>query len=396
MQLRKLPILILLVVLFLASACSGGGRGSATPTPLPELVSYEKSVFTVERGPIISEINITGEIQPSKQDDLFFRSGGYVTRVTVKAGDSVKQGDILAELQVDDLMNQLEQARIDLEVSQADFDKRKVELDYSIESARANVVYKQNAVELAKIGLQQAQGIEKTRAQIYLDNAQLDLELAMKALEMAEGQSSVYLEQAVKRSQISVDRLQALIGERQILAPYDGTILKASVRAGQQVDGYVSAFTIGDPTELVIRSAYSYEVASTLTPESPVTFLMQSDSKEGLPVKYLVNFVPLRGVENTNQQVNLTDHLYFSIPENIDHESLPLGRTVFLRITLGQKEDALLVPPAVIREYKGMRFVIVQDGEKRRRVEITSVGLKTNDRWEVTGELVPGEQVIGP
>jgi hypothetical protein len=37
----------------------------------------------------------------------------------------------------------------------------------------------------------------------------------------------------------------------------------------------------------------------------------------------------------------------------------------------------LLLPPAAIREYKGLYFVIVQDGERRRRVEINEIGLKS-------------------
>lgn len=396
MRERTLGLFVLILIILVSSGCGGRLGGEATPTPLPELVSYEKSIFTVERGPIISEMNVVGEIQPSKLDDLFFRSGGYVTRVTVKAGDTVKKGDILAELQVDDLLNQLEQAKIDLEVSQADLEKRKAELAYNQENVQANVIFKRNAVELAKINLQQAQGIEKSRAQIYLENAQLELELAEKSLEQISEASSVYLEQATRRSQLSVDRLQALIEERQIIAPYDGIILKATVRAGQQADGYVSAFTIGDPTNLIIRTSYNYEVASKLTPETPIIMKMQSDDKTGYPVKYLLNFVPERGVENTNQQTNLTDYIYFSFPAEVDGSSLQLGRSVFLSMTMGRKDDALLIPPAAIREYKGLRFVVVQDGDKRRRVEITEVGLKTTERWEVTADLNPGDKIVGP
>jgi multidrug efflux pump subunit AcrA (membrane-fusion protein) len=238
--------------------------------------------------------------------------------------------------------------------------------------------------------------LDRTRAQLALENAQQELALAEKSLELTSTDINIYLEQAVKRSQLAVERLEGLINERQITAPYDGMILRTNIRAGQQVDGYVSAFTIGDPVEMVIRATYESSLASQLTPDSVVNFYATSDSQEGLPVKYLANFVPERGVENTNQQSSMTDYLYFTLPEGLPADQVPVGRSVFLTVVLGQKEDALLLPPAAIREYKGLMFVIVQDGEKRRRVEINEIGLKATDKWEVIADLQEGEQVVGP
>lgn len=127
-----------------------------------------------------------------------------------------------------------------------------------------------------------------------------------------------------------------------------------------------------------------------------VNFFTSSDAKEGYRVNYLANFTPERGVENTNQQSSLTDYLYFSLPADLPKDQLPIGRSVFLTVVLGQKDDALLLPPAAIRDYKGLMFVIVQEGEKRRRVEINEIGLKATDKWEVIADLQVGEQVVGP
>ena len=71
---KTLSTLWLVTSLFaiLLTSCGAASRGKATPTPLPPMVSYEKSVFTVEIGPIVSEKKIYGEIVPSTQDDLYF------------------------------------------------------------------------------------------------------------------------------------------------------------------------------------------------------------------------------------------------------------------------------------------------------------------------------------
>lgn len=379
-----------------AAACAPGSGGNATPTPLPPLVSYEKSIFIVERGSIVSEKKIVADIVPSKQDDLFFRSSGYVTRVAVKAGDVVKQGDVLAELDVNDLLNQLQQARIDLEVAQADLAKNKAQHAYDLEKAKADVIILQKQVELGKIAVQQSLGIEREKAQLNLEITQQNLAVAQQALQMASEDIDPYLEQAVKRSELSVQRLEGLVAEKQIAAPYDGTILKSSVRAGQQVDAYFSAFSIGDPGKLVLRAAYDADLASQLTVDSTVNLYLSSDATNGYKVSYLLNYRPERGVQNTNQQSDLTDYLYFSLPTDLPQNQIPMGRSVFLNIVLGKKDNALLLPPAAIREYKGLKYVIVQEGDKNRRVEINEIGLKATDKVEVIADLKEGDKVLGP
>jgi HlyD family secretion protein len=397
MKRKRLFLAIGLIgIAILITACGGSGNGNPTPTPIPQLVNYDNAIFTVERGPIVEETRLIGNIVPTKQDDLFFRSSGFVTRVAFKEGESFKQGDILAELQVDDLLNQLEQSRIDLEVSQANLADYNVQQEYNLQKAESEVKIWEKRVELAELTLDSASGTNnKQRAQIDLDITNENLLLAKQALQLLKDESNPYLEQAVKRSQLAVQRLESLIQERQITAPYDGIVLKSSIRAGQQIDAFETAFKIGDPTNMIISVPYDYELATTLNEETPVYFYLNADDEEGLPVKYVTGFQPERGEQNVNQAVT-TDNLYFSLPEGLTADQIPSGRNYIMQVILGQKEDALLLAPAAIREYKGLNFVIVLDGERRRRAEIYEIGLKSPDRWEIVGDLEEGDQVLGP
>jgi len=54
------------------TGCAAGGQYTATPTPLPQIASSHNIIFTVERGPIISEKEVAGEIVPDHQDKLYF------------------------------------------------------------------------------------------------------------------------------------------------------------------------------------------------------------------------------------------------------------------------------------------------------------------------------------
>ncbi len=389
-------IVSVLFVLSLLAACAPGGSGSATPTPLPAVVSYEKSVFTVQMGPIVEEKKIVGEIVPSKQEELFFRTSGYVTRVSVKQGDMIKEGTILAEMQVDDILNQLQQARIDLEVAQSNQAKDIAQRQFDIEKAKADVVVAQRRLELAKIDTLRAGGLDREKAQLNQDIAEQNLALAEASLKLVSDDSNPYTEQAVKRSQLSVERLEGLLAERQIVAPFDCVVLRSIVRPGQQVDAFFVTFVVGDPTNLIVRSALDYDLNKVMTKATEVSLYINADDETGYPVEYLPNFLPVSANADTNTRSSGSDYMYFTLPQDIAQADLPVGRSIFLKVILGRKDNVLLLPPAAIREYKGLMFVIVQDGDKRRRVEINKVGLKATDKWEIEADLQEGDQVQGP
>jgi multidrug efflux pump subunit AcrA (membrane-fusion protein) len=387
-----------LILLAILAGCSSMGSAQPTPTPLPPLVSYEKPLFTVMRGPIISEQTINGEVVPTRQEDLFFRSTGYVERVPVKAGDVIKAGDILAEQQVSDLFNQLEQARIDLDVAQANLAKEEAQQKFNIAKAKIDVNICENNVELARLELENAVGAQaRAEAQINLDNSEQNLALANLDLQYANENIDPYQKQAVERSQLAVDRLESLISERQIIAPFDGVVMKNKLRPGTQVNAYSEVITVGDPSAMVVRVVYNNELNQSLNINSEVRLYPDAKIDKSYPVKYLPNFLPVStGIVEGQSNSTGKDYFYFSYPEGVSQDALPLGKSIMLVVVLGKKEDALLLSPAAIRTYRGLNFVIVQDGDRRRRVEIYEIGLKSPQLWEITADLKEGDQVIGP
>jgi len=388
------------VVLALAlSACGTGNNAQTTPTPLPPLVSYEAGIFTVEQDSIVSEKSLLGEIVPAKQDQLFFRSSGFVTRITVKRGDLVKAGDVLAELQIDDMLAQLQQAQIDLEVAKSELDSYQIQHAFEVSRARAEVAILEKQLEKAQIQVDESFGSARDVAILNLDIAEQNLILAQESLAIKEQETNPYAEQVVKRNELSLQRLETLLSERRITAPYDGIILRVNLREGQSVEGYSTVIDIGDPNDLVVRAQFDWEIRDKLS-QSTETYMYLSTSEEDedtfWQVTFLPNFLPISESEATNSLIPTADYFYFELENESENEEFTVGRSIFLKVILGRKENALLLPPAAIREYKGLYFVIVQDGERRRRVEINEIGLQSTEYWEVIGDLQPGDQVVGP
>jgi multidrug efflux pump subunit AcrA (membrane-fusion protein) len=389
---------VVFILGFAGSACSGDGRTIGTPTPLPPLVEYEQEIFTVEQGSIISEKELRGEIVPAKQDRLFFRASGFVTRVTVKQGDLVEEGDVLAELQVDDLLAQLQQAQIDLEVSKAELEKFENQRAFDVSLAQAEVTIAEKLLDIARLEADKATDEEKDAASLNLDIAEQNLIKAQVNLSIKEQETSPYLEQVVQRNQLSVQRLESLLSEHQIRAPYDGIILEVDLREGKNQDGYQPVIDIGDPSDLVVRTQPDWELRGKLTGTTETHMFLskaEADVNQTWLLTFMPRFFPFSESETDSSQSS-SDYFYFDLHDEEENEAFQVGQSVFLTVILGRKDAVLLLPPAAIREYKGLHFVIVQDEDRRRRVEINSIGLKTPQLWEIDGDLQPGDQVFGP
>lgn len=388
----------------LLTACGAASSGKPTPTPLPPMVSYQKAVYTVEVGPIVSEKKIYGEIVPSKQDDLFFKDSGYIDHVTVKQGDVITKGELLAEMQVSDLLDQLQQANIDLEVAHGTLDKDTVQRQYNIQKAQIDVTVSEKNVALAQLDLNNAYTKDdRERAQLRLDILNQNLTLAQLNLTEAQTAVSTYEQQAVDRSQIAVTRLQNLIDNKRIYAPYGGIVLRTSIKPGIQINAFDTAITVGDPTEMVVRTAVDYELNQTITDKTEVRMYLPAEdlSGSGTQVTFMANFLPITSEAQTTSSASSSssgsDFFYFSLPKTIDRAKAKVGVSVTLVVVVGKKDNALLLAPAAIRNYRGQNFVIKLDGDRRVRVEITEIGLKTTDKWEITADqLQPGDKVEGP
>lgn len=375
--------LLLLTSLFLG-ACADAGRVAATPTPLAPQLSYEKTLYPVERGALVEEHSINGSIIPLKQEPLFFRASGYVSRVPFKGGDAVKQGDVLAEMQVDDLINQLQQAEIELEASQSNLENRQKAHAYEV--ARA-----EHGVKIAEINLEQA---TTSGGKYQLSLAEENLALAKLSLQQASESSFSAEEQAVKRTQLVVDRLKAQIAERQIVAPFDGVLFSHRLSPGKSVEAFETVITIGDPANLVVRTSRIEKLSDQVNESTEAYLVVLSEKDKTYPLKYLPNFTPItsNSIEAADEQFT-NDYFYFEMLEV--PQSASAGLAVEVMVVTGRQENALLLPPAAVREFGGLQFVIVSEGEKQRRVEVR-IGLEGLDRVEVIGDLQEGDLVVGP
>jgi HlyD family secretion protein len=115
--LKKPSTIIILIVIIAAAA---GGYFYFTKKPAS---TYEYT--TVGRGNVIQEVSVTGNVKPAETVDLAFEKTAKITKASVKVGDKVKAGQVLATLESRDITAQLIQAQAGVQAQQANLDELK-------------------------------------------------------------------------------------------------------------------------------------------------------------------------------------------------------------------------------------------------------------------------------
>lgn len=129
---------------------------------LPQQAAAQQPTYTttpVRRGQIEATVNATGAIAPEAEVALSFRGAGRVQKVLVNEGQSVEEGQVLAELDTTDLTLALAQSRVSQEIAAAQLAKLETP------PAENDVLAAQAAIEVAQAAVAGADaGISAARA----------------------------------------------------------------------------------------------------------------------------------------------------------------------------------------------------------------------------------------
>lgn len=187
------PCYVLFVLAFLVLLAVGcqTTKEEATPTPIPTPIVAEKQTYTVQRGRVQRFLEFSARVSPVKEQELFFKNNGYVKKIYVERNGLVQAGDIIAELELEAVLNQLAQTKVNLEKAQLALEEAKAGLERNLaESARSLQI---KELQLEKFKTQSPKwSVESAR--LKLDEAKEKLEKARQPtteLEIAEARLAV-------------------------------------------------------------------------------------------------------------------------------------------------------------------------------------------------------------
>jgi len=187
--------------------------------------------------------------------------------------------------------------------------------------------------------------------------------------------------------------LQAQITDTLILAPFDGKVTAVSTAEGKAVQGFKPVIIVADPSELEARAELSTDDMKKLSEGQkvavvPIEYPGQEleGSIRALPYPY-GSGGSVTDLDEKDRATHVTVLL-----NGLDLEA---GNLVRVTVVLERKDDVLWLPRAAIRTFEGRKFVVIQEGAGQRQVDVT-LGIESEDRFEIVDGLEEGQVVIGP
>lgn len=184
------------------------------------------NVYKAERASGTFQLVLPGNIQAVTEAPILARATGYLKRRLIDIGDHVKEGQLLAEVDAPELMQQLQQARAALEQARA----VQEQANASLEQGRANEQLARTTAEryaaLVHRGAVSKQENDNYQAQHAAQRANV------LALEKAVSASR----SSVSASAANVARLTEVEGHQRVTAPFSGVVTVRNVDTGALVN----------------------------------------------------------------------------------------------------------------------------------------------------------------
>ena len=251
---------------------------------------------------------------------------------------------------------------------------------------------------LANLNYLQSKPGEKEieEADVQVEIARAKLEAAQREYErLKDGPDpfDVLMAEAVlQRAQANLNKASASLENLEIRAPFDGQVLSVSISPGSQVTSYQNVITLADPDHLEIVCLPSPDELSQLSVGQSAT--VRLSSQPGVELAAELRQMPVTGLASTTTSAQSRDQSVRLQISDAD-ANLTLGEAATAIIFLDERTDTLWLAPGALRTFQGRDFVIVQDGDLQRRVDLR-LGLRSTDRIEVLEGLEEGQVVIGP
>ena len=378
----------------------GGAAGLATLRGASTDVDASR-LATVERGTMVKSVVATGKVEPITKIEIKSKANGIIKVLNADVDRAVKAGDILVELDREQLAATLRGAEANLQAARA-----------SLEAAQAQL--KKNVVEaegpdeqFARRAYERAQSLfaQTLIAQSALDDAHSLVDVAENRKRAAYSQLAISQAKVtearaqVAQAKAAADRAAEDMANATIRAPIRGTVLSRDVEIGSPVSSILNlganatlVMTLGDIDQVFVRGKVDEADIGRVRLGQPARIRVET-FKDKVFNGRVTQISPM-GVEKDN----VTN---FEVRVSIDNpgKELKANMTANAEIVLEEHADALIVPEAAITydAQKNAFVEVVSPGAKNGRKKIpVKLGVGNGTKVQIVDGLKQGDKVILP
>lgn len=357
LKVRPLPIngraVAVVVALIAAAVAYKTLRGPAASQPAPAVAAKPLEFATVDIAPVAPRVlsrslPLSGSMSPMVQATVKSKVAGEVEQVTVREGQDVRQGDVIARIDTRNL-----QAQYDREL--AAVEKARAELDLATLNRDKN----RSLLEQRYISRNTYEATESA----YAGN--------VASLKLAEAQARL--------ARINLD-------DAVIRAPFAGTIARRLVQPGEKVSADSAVVGMVDLRQMLLEAAIPTADIPSVSVGQRVRFGVGGfGEREFTGAVQRINPVTAEGSRAIT--------IYIAVAN--DDRALKGGMFAQGQLTLHATDPVLSIPRSAVREEGGTTFVYVLDSGKVVRKPVKLGNVAKGDAFaEVLSGLAAGEQVI--
>lgn len=364
----------------------------------PAKIDAEK-IAKVERMDLARSVVATGKIQPVREVEIKSKASGIIQSLPVNFGDYVHKGQVICELDKNDIQPQLDEQRAALAVALAQEQSAKADYEkYKVDAEGPDVPFlksdRDRAQKLFAAGLvaQNARDESEKNYQIALNkmnSARVNLQSATAAIAKAKAQ---YEQQAAVVARTEEDLRNATI-----VAPIDGVVLSRDAEVGTAVSSILvlgsSAtliMTLGDLNEVYVKGKVDESDIGKVYLGQPARITVESFKDQKF--NGVVTKISPMGTEKDNVTT-------FEVRVSISNESRKLRAlmTANAEIILEEHKKVLTIPEgAVLYAKDKSKEAEIPDATNEkgfRKIKIVT-GISNGARTEILKGLSEGQQVI--
>src|SRR5436190_2994019 len=354
---------------------------------------------SVTRGDLARSVVATGKIQPRSKVEVKSKASGIVKQILVDYGTFVKQGQVLVELDKEDLRARVREASANLQAAEA-----------ALESAQAS--HERNQVEaegpdlpFLKASMERARNLHKEGliSKSLVEDAEKAYQLALNKQMVALRNVSVTRAEIsrakaqVAQAQAGLDRAEEDLRYSTIVSPMDGLVLSRNVEVGDAVSSILVlgsqatlVMTLGDMSTVYVLGKVDQADIGKVYLGQPARIVVESFKDKKFEGK-VTKISPL-GVEKDNVTT-------FEVRVSIQNPGgeLKANMSANAEIILEEKHGVLLVPEsAVIYDKDKHTSAEVPDPKAdngRRKIPV-KLGISNGVKTELVSGLNEGQKVV--
>lgn len=346
------------VCLFLVLVVPGLSTAADAPTV---------AVVPVTKGEIYREVSFDAELRPYKEIELHARATGYLDKMAVDAGDVVKEGQLIAALDVPELKFDLQNAEATERRAKADMEK-------------ATAAY-----EEAHLALTRLESADKAQPNLIakqdIDSARLRDQSAKAALNSAKEEQNV--------AAASTKRFQTMLDYTQISAPFAGVITRRYSDPGSLIQAGTSSGTMPlvrlsqvDLLRVAFPVSVSYVAGVKVGDEAEIRIPAMGKKFPG----------KITRISQKVETATRTMEAQIDLP-NADN-SLIAGVYATVVLKIDRRSDARVLPIEAVARDKGTASVYLITKENKIEARNITVGTESPTHLEIKEGLAEGDLVM--